>query len=797
MPQTTRPGLGIIVCCWDRLVVEGVTKTAPYVERLLYFRAKPGDRQTVAKLTRNASKSLDNLGTGLVKVYDEWSADNERVIIGLTVQLEMLIQEVRYRGAWIRMYRGMVLPADSDERKMLLNQSISDVSEFADAGDNDSGVKFDSLLLKGMCARMLGEWDNAADFLKRAADKDAAVNVRTRAYFEMAVCLMDRRQYDEASKAIDNFVAQSDASSADKVAVDLQAMLLRNHLLELRAEDVKQENPAESAKLLEESRKILMDFIEKYPAYRDQVIEIVAGKYEGTDTENLPPEIAVLVGTRAFTNAMLKAENEKKKIPDFTGAEKIFTGVLKDEHSGKSAVATALWFMGHIRNTQRKNDQAADYFVQLAEKFPTDSRARDAALSAVLSLRGVMTEKKATAAQMGLEFVKKYAHCLEVLVKNWGGRENPGIRSYNYELGMMYDILDRNDEALSAFRQVDPDSDLALPAQSRILSLRAEKLFDSAESPGEKQRLAVDLIRDLETYCRRAREFAGRTPDADRKKQVLGWGADCDIVVAQVLKDVMNQIPKSIERAERIPQTWPEVPNIARRSQEFIIRSLLESGQTTDAVEKLLKLVEKDPNGVEGLIAQAIEQIYARILRLEFLSDDESRRKLSELRKAYRIFAEKLHAWARQRNIPADKMYGFEQAVAIAYSSSEDIEEVKKAQALFEQLNAEKANQTTNVLGMARCLRRLGKNVEAMAQYTKLVDGLPSESAQWWRAQLERLKFALEICGDDKDALENIRLQIRVLGNRDDKMGEYAGLFNAVDRRADKMLKNIGKKTGG
>ncbi len=779
----------------DRIVVEGITKTVPYIERLSYFQARPGDAVAVAKLTRSAVGLLDRLTAKLGMLHEEWADDEGRMVTGVLWRMEAFIQEVRYRGAWIRMYRAMVLPADSDERAMLLQQAITDVGDFADAEDNSSGEKFDSLLLSGMCARMFGEWRDASGFLKRAADKDARTGIRLKAYFETVVCFIDRKKFAEAQKAVGEFIKQAGLLPVQKVAVDRRAILLKNRLLEVRAEAVKKEDPAKSAKLLEESRKMLLDFVEKHPAYREQIMEIIVGKYEGADTKDLPPGIRVLVGVREFTKAVRKAAGEKAKTPDFTEAEKIFAEVLADKRSDDSGLVTALWYMGHIRNMQRINKEAARYFSRLAEKFPKDSRAKDSAMNAVSSLRGILTEKKTTAAAAGTEFVKQYAHCLEVLVNNWGEKD-PKIRSYNYELGIQYDTLKRNDDAIAAFNKVDPNSELYLPSRSRILSLQAETLFDSTAPQETRQRLAVNLIRDLRSYCRRARKFASETADKDRRMQVLGWGARCDMVIAQIFKDVLNQPAQSVAHAEKVPRNWPEVTGLKRRSQEFIIRVLLEGGQTADAIAKLLKLVEQNPKGAERLIAKAIDQIHIRILRLEFRRDEQSKKKLADLRKAYRVFAEKLYKWASQSKLPAEQMYGFEQAMAIAYASSDNVEEVKKARNLFERLDKEKSSQVMNILGLARCLARLGKNIEAMKQYDRLINGLPRKSAQWWRAQLERLQFALRIYGHSDKGLESIRLQVRVLRGTDSKMGEYRELFDAIENKAREMLKTIGEKTG-
>ncbi len=791
----------------DRAVTEGSTRTAPYIERLTSFQAKPGDTETVAKLTKSAVGILDRLTGKLDLLHEDWGEDDDKLITGIIWKLESLIEEVRYRGAWIRMHRAMALKSDSDERAMLLHQAISDVGGFASAGDNSKGVKYYSLLLSGICTRMLGEWDNADSFLKRAADKNASAGVRLKAWFEMAVCFIDQKEFAKAQTAIENFIKNGSSLKVEKVDVDLQATLLKTRLLEVQAQAIKKEDPAKSAKLLEESRKILLDFIEKYPAYRDQIMEILVGKYEGTDTKDLPPSIRVLIGVREFTKAVRKAAAEKKKTPDFTNAEKIFTDIAKDKRAGKSDQATTLWYMGHIRNIQRRNKEASHYFYQLAEKHPEDKRAKNAAMNAVNSLRGILIEKKTTAEKLGKEFVEQYARCLVLLVKGWGEKD-PKIRSYNYELGIMYDTLNRYNDAISAFNKVDPDSELYLLARSRVLSLRAEVLFKSKDPQEKKRRLAINLIRDLDRYCRLTRKYAD---EINRKqpalaKRVMRWGAGCDMIIAQILNDIRNQPVKSIIHAEKIHQNWPELPDMRRRSREFITRVLLESGQTDKAVALLLKLVEENPKGTETLILEAIDKIHVHIRQLEFRRDAKSKKKLADLKRAYRVFSEELYKWALQEKKKKEQknekkediaawMYGYEQALASAYESSGNIEEVKKSLEMFTQLDKTKSGQATNVRGLARCYRRLGKNTEAMKQYDRLVGGLKQKSPQWWLVQLERMQFAVVIF-DNIEGFKSINLQISRLRYKDQKMGGYREPFSVIENKAREMLKKIGQKTG-
>ncbi|MCD6378227.1 MAG: tetratricopeptide repeat protein, partial [Planctomycetes bacterium] len=439
-----------------RIVTEGITKADKYAERVSYFLASPDDPKILKRLTASALKRLDQLMDKLINLQELWADDEERMVTGAAWQLEALIDEVRYRGAWIRLYHAMVLPAGSEERSMLLQQAIQDVKKFADAEDNSSGVKFYSLLLSGICSRLLGKWQQAESYLDRAADEQAAPAVRLKALFEKVLCYIDQKKFTEAARAIEQFRKRGVDLGMPKVAVDMQSALLASHLADVQADALEKSDPQAATEFRAKSRKYLLDFLEKYPNYREAFVEVIATKYEGVDTKELFPDMKILLGIRLYNKALRKYESSPQKVIPLdllTKAEKYFDEVLSDKRAGKKVQATALWYLALIRNLERRNLEAAKYFRQLAEKFPDDERARNAAIYAVRSLRGILAEKNVEPTEMGTTFVKEYAQCLSILVKNWG-QTDPEIRSYNYELGMLYDKLGRTSEAIDAFERI-------------------------------------------------------------------------------------------------------------------------------------------------------------------------------------------------------------------------------------------------------------------------------------------------------------------------------------------------------
>ncbi len=759
----------------DRVVTEGITDAYTHVERLQYFLARPDDGAQVEKCTRGALEVLTRLMGRMQMTRDDWAGDEEMLVTGDIWKLEELINEARYRGAWIRFYRGMVLPASSAERGPLLQQAIEAVADFANAEDNASGVKFASLLLSGMAARELGEWHNASSFLNRAADKDAGP-LRLKAMFEMARALIEQRLFDQASSFIQADFATVGRQAVGEVAVEMQSSLLKSRLLEAQAQSLKPPDAQKSERLMGQSIQVLLDFIEKRPEYREAFMEVIAPKFEGRDAADQPPEIQVALGVWQYN----------KKTPEgMARAARLFETVRADPKAGDSAHATALWYLGVISNVERKNLQAGMYFRELAEKHPRDTRAEEAAWNALRSLNGILVERKTEPRDLGKEFVEQYAGVLKVLTDGWASTSRE-VRLKYYDLGTQYEVLGRTTEAIDAYLKVPSDSELYLPSRYRILDLRVQDLLDKPLPSEAKRQLATNLVTELRSYRARAREYIDQVKEADpeRAKQVRSWAARCHLLEAQLCKDVLDDAPQAIRLAQQAARDWPEVPDIEAVSQQFVVRVLLETGQTDQAIGILEKL-----KGAEDLLVEMINQIRVRIDRLELQAEADSQAQLRKYRQAYRAFAERLYDSAQGRNLTPEQMYPFEQALAGALEQGSQ-EDATRALAMYEKLDAAKPNEAGNIRGLARCYARLGRSKQAMEQYDKLLSGLPEGSAAWWRVQIERLEFCLSAYGKDADALKDVLVHIRQLRRfKGSALGDYYKQFGVIEGRATDLLK--------
>ncbi|MHC4717139.1 MAG: tetratricopeptide repeat protein, partial [Planctomycetota bacterium] len=525
----------------DLVIVRGIDMVDPYAERLLYFIGSAQDEAKVRELTREAVDQLDRTVSQMEMLRDEWSPDWDRWIDQTFQKLEAMLDEAAYRGAWIRFYRAIVLPRDHEERGQLLQQAVADVRKFADAEDNDSGVKFQALVLSGMCARELGNWKAARSYFRRAQDPGASIGAKLKALFETVRIHIDQKDLTGADRQVQAFRTQAaKIPEVKKVSIDMQAALLLYKIGMVRAAAFEKADPAKYVEMRGAAGRHLVDFVTRYPAYRQTFWEVIAPLVRASDPSKMDPTMVLGLASREI--ARKTPEGDKR-------AEEMLRTVIKSDKAARATKGGALWMLALLKNRQRTNLEAGDLFRQLAENYPADVNARNAALNAVKSYDAILKKEKKSAGDMGPEFLKAYVRAVGVLVNGWGDTDAK-IRSYNYELGMLYDGMGLYTKAIEAFSKIPRTSELYLPSGFRIQQLQVKQLLDAVEMEGSaREQTARGLIADLGRYMIRARQYIKSTSDASRISEVRQWGAECGMLIAQLYKEVLNDPARAMTEA--------------------------------------------------------------------------------------------------------------------------------------------------------------------------------------------------------------------------------------------------------
>ena len=777
----------------DRIVLAGETRAQPYIERVQYFLAEKGDKAAIAAMMQPAIKELDWLIRKMTTLVDRWNSIDEIQITGAADKLADLVKEARYLGAWMRFYYAQVLDPKTGgaNRRMLLGQAVADVAGYAGAEDNESGVKYSSLLLAGMAARESGDFASARRHLARA---DVAANPsgsdRLKAKFEIVRSYIDEKKFDQVDAEITKF--RADALKLQGLGditpvVDLQSMLLsfRRHFAE--AETLETTNPVRAKQLRRAGIDLALALAKRRPVLRDLIIKMLMRSESGID----PSEFGV-------TYQLILAENVRKREPlgsGFAEAVKIYKGVLANLEASNGERATALWWLGAIYNEQHRNIEAGDAWRELAEKYPKDPNAKMSAVNAVKSYQGPLenaAKKKALLADKG--FVTKYVAALQVLTGRYGVKD----ASYAYELGMMLDTLDRHQEAIEALSTIPPESELYMPARYQILLERVKDLQETPVAWLEKRRKAQALASDLESYIKHAEQFIATAKDKKQAGEVRKWAAGCLMLIARLHKDITGNIAESERNIKLALGKYRDVPGIEREASMMLLEIQLDQGKVNEVIDDLQKLIEKDPTGAEKLLAMMVPKLGLRVEQLRFDETAEAKASLKKMVPSYKKFAGTLYKFAVQKGFKGDMMRPFMQAKAHSLEFSDDPKDTQEGLNLYDTLLQTNPGNGTYIRGRARCLRKQNKPIDSLKEYDRLRDGLPEKSPEWWRIQLERLQYFMELqrAKPVRKQLEGVVLQVRIIGHKDGGkgMGGFQRAFNSIDAEAKTLLRSLPEK---
>jgi tetratricopeptide (TPR) repeat protein len=274
--------------------------------------------------------------------------------------------------------------------------------------------------------------------------------------------------------------------------------------------------------------------------------------------------------------------------------------------------------------------------------------------------------------------------------------------------------------------------------------------------------------------------LAFKSPEAERLDLARRMGAQMDLLAAQLQLDVLALPKDARAMAEQAAKDWSAVPGM----NDHCLRVMIQTYLKEQNLAKAFELFDKIQQGAEDVVGQIVVQVRQRIESLDPVRDAVE---LKQYLDNYVRFAEMLHATAETRfkanaaGKPADwldkQMYSYRQNVACAYEYSDDKERLAKALELYRTLAKQNKQDAVNLRGMARCNRKLTANIEAMNQYNALVAGLEKRSPAWWKAQLERLQFAVQVSASSPEEIKKIALEMKLLQDVDPQMGGLLSEF--------------------
>lgn len=779
----------------DRIIMEGITKSAPYVERHRYFLARGGDRAKIAAATKAPYDLLKKVVREMEMDVMAWERDTNRVTdVGA---LEDLLGEAKYRGAWVCYFRGLGLSglADQDEeRQTVLRRCVEYARLFAEAEDNAVGVKLECLGLMGRAYIELGEYDKARQYFGRASDAKLAPEMQRDLLFEVVKSYIRQGDADAADKALNDYFArlQKIVPPAGQFAVDFQGMLLKRQVALVRAEQAKDSKQADQFGA--QANDAVVQLISKYPGHRDDIEKIITPSLEEADVLKLTPAqlyaaMGVLLRSAAPRTATGPSSTTAPGNPE--AAEKLegkCRAILDSKQASPEQRAPAIYYLAVLRGINGGNQEAADLSLQFLASYPGSDKALDIAVFAWQNLQAVMdnrrvTSVKAAAETIGQDFVEKMLKVLQVLQK-WSGDAKVKNLDLDYHLGRTLQVLGKDEEAVEAFNRIPPSNELYFPSRYDVLMSKCglavnEKYKDLIA----RRALANQLLVELADYRDKASQYT--SPNERRQNLVRTYAVEADLYRVELLDHVLKRNDEASREAQAALDRWKDVnPQTYRQVQQTAIVTLLPSNPG-----KAREVLLQSKMGPE-VIQLVVESLRKEIDDIRI--DDPVSEKLKAAQDAYRPVAQQLYD-AMAADSPPEQTYFFKQAMAYALENGSP-DEVAKAAEMFGELSGmsrrftqeaaargeRRGEDAANVWGLARCAAKLGQNDKATQYYDELARGLPEKSHQWWAAQLERMRLLLKVNQSDPKAMPDLLQGIKVLQFMDSNLGGYLRQFNSL-----------------
>ena len=668
----------------------GVIYTEPYVTRLLYLQGGALDRQAILAKTPEAVRILAVLDERARGKLMDWRGDeNLELLVTVVPELEDLHKKVGYKLGWIRCYQAMATPIDEAHRGRritLLDAGMTNLRPFAH-GKNEDGVKYPALggygrmcLERALSAKDAKEKDSGH---KKAADSFQAIisagvkatgpGLRILTMFEIARNLIEKGDFEQAGKAVDNFSNECKKlvrGKSGQLQADVKSAMLQNYRYERWAASVRKTNPTKADEYDLEAQKALVGFVQKYKdvEIRRAFYRMIATKYrDRTDYEKL--NAMILLAVAGYENS-LDTEESLSKAGDLLGRI-----LSRKTQLAQMLRPTVLWELAMALSRQGDLRKAGKTFLTLAKDHPKCPEANQAAIYAVRVFYGIVFDIKAAKGKViSGDLRDEYIDSLKTLVEHpeWGVKAD--AINWNFDLGQQCrqkakqmvepeDVMKWLSEAIRAYEKVPANLPTYMYSQYLALSTRVERLLDETLDAARMDK-AASLVKDLKKYARDAEAEAGEKTKDSERNELMAWGARSEFNAAVMYYEKLDQRRLALGMLRSLPKKWPGTPVLSEVT-DYQIRKMIESRRTDEAIERIEQFRKDHPRQAEYLIRLVVSQIRERITKLRDRADKSV--ELRRYQETYLAFAKSLFERA---NTPHPKPLEQRYAVTQMYADA-------------------------------------------------------------------------------------------------------------------------------
>lgn len=369
-------------------------------------------------------------------------------------------------------------------------------------------------------------------------------------------------------------------------------------------------------------------------------------------------------------------------------------------------------------------------------------------------------------------------------LKNWAARGE--FRTAE----VLYDVLDRRDEAMKILRAI-PQKFPGAPVLRDSAEFEVRKLVEAGQideaiarvdefrsaRPAEAQQLIQIVVQQVRRRVEVLRDQADGSQELDRYRQVylhfsgvlykrcMDLPPDQKYPFVQMYADALAETGKPAEAMEL--WTWASAHD-AKRRREIITRITAEFEARGEALQ--------EAGGNASRIKRMSREYFEELAELGIDPTDSAA--AASLESAIRFFGESTSndQHAARLKIVVEKLH--DAYIALGNLHVQSV-----------------AADAANVRGLARTHRALGNYDQAVKLLEELVDGIDSSqyASMYWAAQLELCRCVLEGYRDDPKAMRRLGTLIGQLFLEDRMMGGLYGQFEIIRTETKKASQSPGR----
>lgn len=700
------------------------------ITRLEYWANSEKDRRNLEPMAKLAARLLKLAGERIDTQLTAMESDSARraftsddAFNAAYMKLYATKTEIAYNQSWAQYFLAMSLAPSNPERKTFLTQATESLKEWAD-GPEDSGVKFQSLLLRGKVYSELGKISEAIKDLTAASNAvDDAKNpidwVRYQAHYQLVVAQLrralatsatDSAAFTKPHEELATFKAWITSQSNSPDAM-VSADMLGYRIAWAQAgtlQDPAAQKPARQAAL-----QILSNIVTANPKVKELVYEQLATQItDDQPLEGLAPLQAIAL---AWSLAQVPEEPADQMHRSLLRAMDAAEIVRKNKTTTPADYVQATLIKAIAADRLKQYQAAAELNLEYVNLSPNDPRAKELVeltLSELYQLRksGLNTP----------EIQRLNQRALELATGKFQDKR------YIYAQGVAFLDVGKLADAQASFTQITKSDPSYYDARYQLVLVAVQKVSELAQkgaNPADQKAAARELL----AACTQYLDEFGSAP-AEVKKRMEATIIDLRLIQISTAISPLEDAKVALQGLEELDRQVAALHlTLDAKQQAGILRyriiSYSKLGQSDKVAAEIKKLDPKDaPNVIKNLVLENQREI-----------DNIDKADPQRARGLAATVASLLEQLVKLTADPKDS-YIYRQWRADMLLRSGKVEESGQ---LWNQLRNENNQDIANDMGAARALFFQGGHTkEAEDYFMRILPKLPAGTDSYWEAYL-------------------------------------------------------------